>query len=75
VTPRYSDYWRDKLEDERYKWGDVNNFLEMARKISPRAVTKTVTVDTSNIKIPDMTRDLPQGVPVSINTGASFPLR
>ena len=75
VTPRYGEYWRDKLEDERYKWGDVNNFLEMARKISPRAVTKTVTVDTSNIKIPDMTRDLTQGVPVSINTGASFPLR
>src|SRR4028118_870502 len=75
VTPRYGEYWRDKLEDERYKWGDVNNFLEMARKISPRAVTETVTVDTSNIKIPDMTRDLTQGVPVSINTGASFPLR
>ncbi len=75
VTPRYGEYWRDKLEDERYKWGDVNNFLEMARKISPRAVTDTVKVDTSNIKIPDMTRDLTQGVPVSINTGASFPLR
>jgi phycobilisome rod-core linker protein len=38
VTPRYGDYWRDKLEDERYKWGDVNNFLEMARKISPKSV-------------------------------------
>src|SRR4028118_1424395 len=75
VTPRYSDYWRDKLEDERYKWGDVNNFLEMARKISPRAVTNTVTVDTSRIKIPDMTREKPQGVPLSIDTAASFPLR
>jgi phycobilisome rod-core linker protein len=75
VTPRYGDYWRDKLESDRYKWGDVNNFLEMARKISPRAVTNTVTVDTSRIQIPDMTRETPQGVPVSIDTSASFPLR
>lgn len=75
VTPRYSDYWRDKLESDRYKWGDVNNFLEMARAIKPRAVTNNVTVDTANIKIPDMTRDKSQGVPVSINPAASFPLR
>lgn len=75
VTPRYGEYWRDKLEGERYKWGDVNNFLEMARKISPRAATNRVTVDTSNIKIPDMTREQPQGTPVSINTISSFPLR
>jgi phycobilisome rod-core linker protein len=75
VTPRYDDYWRDKLENERYKWGDINNFLEMARKINPRPVVNTVTVDTSRIKIPDTTRDLTQGVPVSINPSASFPLR
>lgn len=75
VTPRYSDYWRDKLEDERYKWGDINNFKEMARKIAPKAVINNVTVDTSNIKIPDMTREKPEGVPVSINSFASFPLR
>lgn len=74
VTPRYGEYWRDKLEDTRYKWGAVNNFLEMARSINPRTVTNTVTVDTAKIKIPDMTRDKPQGVPVSISTGASFPL-
>lgn len=30
VTPRYGDYWRDKLENSRYKWGDIRNFLEMA---------------------------------------------
>jgi phycobilisome rod-core linker protein len=75
VTPRYSDYWRDKLESDRYKWGDVNNFLEMARAIKPRAATNNVTVDTANIKIPDMTRDKSQGVPVSISPAASFPLR
>jgi phycobilisome rod-core linker protein len=76
VTPRYGDYWRDKQESERYKWGAVSNFLEMARSINPRPVSNTVTVQTDNIKIPDMTREgnLP-GVPVSINTAASFPLR
>jgi phycobilisome rod-core linker protein len=75
VTPRYSDYWRDKLEDSRYKWGDINNFLEMARSIKPRTVTNTVTVDTSKIKIPDTTREAPQGIPVSISPVASFPIR
>lgn len=76
VTPRYADYWRDKLENERYKWGAVSNFLEMARSINPRPVSNTVTVQTDNIKIPDMTREgNPQGVPVSINPSASFPLR
>ena len=75
VTPRYGEYWRDKLEDSRYKWGNINNFLEMARKINPKPVVNTVTVDTSRINIPDTTRDLPQGIPVSINPSASFPLR
>jgi phycobilisome rod-core linker protein len=75
VTPRYGDYWRDKLEGDRYKWGDISNFLEMARKIQPKAVTNNVTVDTSRIKIPDMTREQPQGVPVSISPSASFPIR
>jgi len=74
VTPRYGDYWRDKLEDARYKWGDVNNFLDMARAINPKTVTYNVTVDTSKIKIPDMTREKPEGVPVSISSTASFPL-
>lgn len=75
VTPRYGDYWRDKLEDGRYKWGSVNNFLDMARslKITPNQVA---AVQTANIKIPDMTRSASsQGVPVSINTTSGFPLR
>lgn len=76
VTPRYDDYWRDKLEDQRYKWGDVRNFLDLAREIKPKAVIPNVTVQTANIKIPDMTRnDKPQGTPVSIDSYASFPLR
>jgi phycobilisome rod-core linker protein len=75
VTPRYGEYWRDKLENERYKWGDINNFLELARSIKPKAVSYNVTVNTDNIKIPDMTREKTQGVPVSIDAAASFPLR
>lgn len=73
VTPRYGDYWRDKIEEERYKWGDISNFLDLARSVKVTPVTyKPVQLD--NIKIPDMTRDKPQGVPVSINSTASFPL-
>lgn len=75
VTPRYGDYWRDKLEDQRYKWGDVRNFLDLARsiKVTP---TQFVTVQTANINIPDTTRkESSQGTPVSINSTASFPLR
>lgn len=76
VTPRYADYWRDKLESERYKWGDINNFLEMARAINPRTISYNVTVATDNIKIPDTSRsDKPQGIPVSISPVASFPIR
>ena len=74
VTPRYADYWRDKEEDSRYKWGDINNFLEMARSASIKTVTYT-PVSTANIDIPDMTKQtLPEGIPVSISTTASFPL-
>jgi phycobilisome rod-core linker protein len=76
VTPSYADYWRDKEESARYKWGNVQNFLDMARAINPKAVTNTVTVNTANIKIPDMTRDnTAQETRVSINSIASFPLR
>ena len=74
VTPRYGNYWRDKLEDERYKWGDVKNFMDMARSISPAAVIPK-PVQTANIKIPDMTRDNKQGAGVSINPSATFPVR
>ncbi len=76
VTPRYADYWRDKQESERHKWGNVKNFLEMARSINPKQTTFNVTVNTANIKIPDTTRkDHPQDTPVSVNTIAGFPLR
>ncbi len=74
VTPRYGDYWRDKEEAARYKWGDVNNFLELARSIKTTPV-KQEQVQTANIKIPDMTRTQSEGTPVSINSTPSFPLR
>ena len=75
VTPRYGGYWRDKEESDRYKWGDVKNFLDMARslKITPNQVA---AVKTSGITIPDTSRSSkPEGVPVSISTTASFPFR
>ena len=75
VTPRYGNYWRDKLEDERYKWGDVRNFLDLARsiKITPNQVA---SVNTANITIPDMTRNSQsQETPVSVNPISGFPLR
>lgn len=75
VTPRYGSYWRDKLEEQRYKWGDVRNFLDMARDINPKARTMNTNVTTANINIPDMTRDQKPDVPVSISSTASFPLR
>ena len=74
VTPRYGSDWREKLESERYKWGDVKNFLEMARSIktTPASFTR---VQTASITIPDMTRETqPEKVPVSVNPTASFPL-
>lgn len=75
VTPRYSDYWRDQLEEARYKWGDVRNFLDMARSLTITPA-KTVTVNVDRISIPDTTRaTVPQGVPVSISASASFPVR
>lgn len=76
VTPRYANYWRDKQENERYKWGNVSNFLDMARSIKITPVTQTPTVLTANIKIPDTTRDnKPQGTRISVNPVASFPAR
>ncbi|HEY9812889.1 MAG TPA: phycobilisome rod-core linker polypeptide [Candidatus Sericytochromatia bacterium] len=75
VTPRYADYWRDKQETESYKWGNVQNFLEMARSINPKAANFT-KVDTANIQIPNTTRDGDStGIAVSINPSASFPVR
>jgi phycobilisome rod-core linker protein len=75
VTPRYADYWRDRLEEQRYKWGDIKNFSDMARSIKTTPVSFT-KVDTANISIPDMTQTTkPQGTPVSVNSTASFPVR
>jgi len=75
VTPRYGEYWRDKLENERYKWGDVRNFLEMAQSLNPRPANLK-PVQTASIQIPDMTRGKqPERVLVSVNPSASFPLR
>ncbi|MCV3215173.1 phycobilisome rod-core linker polypeptide [Plectonema radiosum NIES-515] len=75
VTPRYGNYWRDKEENERYKSGDISNFLDMASGIQIRTV-KSTPVNTANIQIPDMTRNtLPQGIPVSVSPSASFPVR
>jgi phycobilisome rod-core linker protein len=76
VTPRYADYWRNKQEEERYKWGSVQNFLDMARSIQIKPVAQKLNVTTANIKIPNTTRDnKPEGIPVSINSVASFPTR
>lgn len=75
VTPRYGNYWRDKQETERYKWGDIKNFLDMASSIRVNTVKHT-RVNTANIQIPDMTRETkPEGIPVSISPSASFPIR
>ncbi|NJO42016.1 MAG: phycobilisome rod-core linker polypeptide CpcG2 [Cyanobacteria bacterium CRU_2_1] len=74
VTPRYGNYWRDRLEEQRYKSGNVKNFLEMARSLSIPQV-KYTPVQTANISIPDMTRTTKPKVPASINTIASFPVR
>ena len=74
VTPRYGDYWRDKQENERYKWGDVRNYMDMARSLNIKPVIPQ-PVRTANIEIPDMTRDNKQGAPVSVNPSARFPVR
>lgn len=73
VTPRYGNYWRDKLETERYKWGDINNYMDMARSLNIKIVTPK-PVQTANIQIPDMTRDNKEAA-VSVNPSASFPVR
>lgn len=75
VTPRYGDYWRDKLEDERYKYGDIKNFLDLANSIQIRPLAFT-RVNLASIQIPDTTRNTtPQGIPVSVNPSANFPVR
>jgi phycobilisome rod-core linker protein len=74
VTPRYGNYWRDKLEDERYKSGDIKNFLELANSIQIKTLVYT-RINTANIQIPNTTRETDsQGIPVSINPSANFPV-
>ncbi len=74
VTPRYADYWRDKLDRESFKPGLVSNFLDLARSLSIKEL-QYVTVNVENIKIPDTTRDdIPKGVAVSIAPSANFPV-
>ncbi len=72
VTPRYDSYWRDKLESERYRWGAVSNFLDMARELKPQGRVP-LTVTTANLTIPNC-ETAAKGVPVSINPTPSFPL-
>lgn len=74
VTPRYGKEWGEKLESERYKEGEVKNFMDMARSLSIRIVTPR-PVETANIQIPDTTRSDKSGTPVSVNPSASFPVR
>lgn len=75
VTPRYGSYWRDKEEAARYKWGDINNFLDMARSIQIKPA-QFKQVSTANITIPSTVRETSSAsAPVSINPSAGFPLR
>lgn len=74
VTPRYAGYWRDKEESDRYKWGAIENFLDLARSIKTTPM-EFVKVQTANIQIPDMTRDKSDETRVSVNTTSSFPVR
>lgn len=74
VTPRYSDYWRDKEEAARYKWGDISNFLDMARSIKITPVNFAANVKTENIQIPDTSRNNQTSAPASISGSAGFPL-
>ncbi|HLP87240.1 MAG TPA: phycobilisome rod-core linker polypeptide [Nostocaceae cyanobacterium] len=75
VTPRYADYWRDKLEEARYKPGDIKNYLDLAAKVSIPTMTFT-SVNLANIAIPNTTREtVTPGVPVSVSPSANFPVR
>ncbi|MBW4439981.1 MAG: phycobilisome rod-core linker polypeptide [Plectolyngbya sp. WJT66-NPBG17] len=74
VTPSYADYWRDQEETSRYKWGDINNFRDLARSLKIKTVEHK-PVSTANIAIPDMTRELVGSTPASISSTSSFPLR
>jgi len=74
VTPRYNDYWRDREAESNLKQGDIRNFLNLAREIKPFMI-KPVTVNLTNIKIPDMTRKSSDPVPASVRASFRFPVR
>lgn len=57
------------------KAGDIKNFMELANSIEIKML-KFTPVNLASVEIPDMTRDInPQGIPVSINSSANFPVR
>jgi phycobilisome rod-core linker protein len=74
VTPRYSDYWRDREASENPKQGDIRNFLKLAREIKP-FMLKAEKVNLTNIQIPDMTRKSSDPVPASVRSSFRFPVR
>lgn len=74
VTPRYADYWRDRQESSRYKWGAIENFLDMARSVTVKPVQYKARVNVDTITIPDTTRKATDPVPASVNSIPGFPL-
>ncbi len=74
VTPRYGADWGQKLDRERPRFGDVKNFLEMARELKP-AGTQFAKVNLASIAVPDMARDTPPENSRSISSSFSFPAR
>jgi phycobilisome rod-core linker protein len=74
VTPRYGDYWRDREAENNLKQGDIRNFLSLAREIKP-FIIKPVSVNLTNIQIPDMTRKSTDPVPASVRGSFRFPVR
>ena len=49
--------------------------MELANSIEIKML-KFTPVNLASVEIPDMTRDInPQGIPVSINSSANFPVR
>jgi phycobilisome rod-core linker protein len=75
VTPRYSDYWRDREARDNPKQGDIRNFMDLARQLDlPQQIIQQ-KVNLTNITIPDMTRKSTDPVPASVRGGFKFPLR
>ncbi|MBD2104512.1 phycobilisome rod-core linker polypeptide [Leptolyngbya sp. FACHB-261] len=73
VTPRYGDQWREKLDRERPRTGDVKNFLEMARELKPKGTTFN-KVSVQNIQVPSTSRETQAQTGKNINSSFSFPL-